>query len=232
MENQGSSYNVELFVTTIKTTTINVQVTAPQYSSANINEQFNVTSGTVKQLFFSKNIRMTGSSKSTKGILITADDEIVIYGVNKESYSCDAFLGLPTDVLGTEYYAVTYYPPTQQGELLIVGITDSTTVTIKLGEAMSNKYVRYGNSYYYSGDTITETLNRYDTLQLVSKGDLSGSFIQADKAVSVFSGNKKTKVHTGGSSDHLVIPTIHPFYANSFGYLFTFNILYLISKLI
>jgi hypothetical protein len=94
MQNIATNYEIELFVTTTRTTTVNVQVTAPKYSSG-INEQFTVTSGVVKQLFFTPDLRMSGSSKSNKGILVSADDEVVIYGVNKEQYSNAMFCMYP-----------------------------------------------------------------------------------------------------------------------------------------
>ncbi|XP_069105029.1 uncharacterized protein [Argopecten irradians] len=204
MENIAVSMNVELFVTTMRTTTVNVKVTAPRYSAAGINEAFSVTAGTVKQLFFTPSIRLAGNEMSSKAVWITADDEVVIYGVNKETYSCDAFLGLPTDVLGTEYYAITYYPPYYQCELLIVGVNDSTTVNIRVGEAIGSRYISWGGRNYYSGNTLTVTMNRFDTFQLVTYGDLSGTYIESSKPVSVFSGNRKTNIGLGGSSDHLV----------------------------
>ncbi|OWF44661.1 SCO-spondin-like [Mizuhopecten yessoensis] len=204
MQNIAASYDVELFVTTMRTTTVNVKVTAPRYSAAGINEAFTVTAGTVKQLFFDPSIRLYSNEMSSKAVLVTADDEVVIYGVNKETYSCDAFLGLPTDVMGTEYYAVTYYPPSRQCELLIVGVNDSTTVNIKVGEAIGSRYITWGGQNYYKGNTLTVTMNRFDTFQLVTYGDLTGTYIESSKPVSAFSGNMKTNIGSGGSSDHLV----------------------------
>ncbi|XP_069140374.1 uncharacterized protein [Argopecten irradians] len=204
MENIAANFDVELFVTTMKTTTVNVQITAPRYLSAGISESFTVTSGYVKELAFSPLIRMSGTNLASKGIWITADDEVVIYGVNKETYSCDAFLGLPTDVIGKEYFAVTYYPPSQQCEILVAAVNDSTQVTITLGSALDSDYVYYDSTYYFSGDTFSLTMDRFDTFQFTSSGDLSGTKVEADKNIAVFSGNKKTKIGTGGSSDHLV----------------------------
>lgn len=202
MENINVNFEIELFITTTRTSTVNVQVTAPKYSSA-INNQFTVTAGQVKQLFFSPDLRMSGSSFGNKGMLVTADDEVVIYGVNKETYSNDAFLGLPTDVLGTEYYASTWYPPSQQCELMVVGVVDNTQVTFTFPSSLSSS-VSYGGSSYSAGDSLTVTMNQFDTIQLKSGGDLTGTFISATQKVSAFSGNKKTNIGSGGSSDHIV----------------------------
>ena len=52
---------------------------------------------------------------------IVATDEVVVYGTNIENYSNDAFLAFPTDVLGTEYYAVCHYPTYTPNEFMVIG---------------------------------------------------------------------------------------------------------------
>ena len=203
MENLGVTLDVELFVTTMRTTTVNVQVTAPRFTGYSVSESFSVTAGVVKQLFFGPTIRMSGSAKGPNALYITADDEVVMYGVNKERYSNDAYLALPTDVLGQEYYLVTWYPPSRQTEMMMVGINDTTTVQIQLPSAIGGNTITYNGATYGAGDTITDTLDRFDTLQLVSSGDLTGAYVTSDKPIGVLSGNQKTKIGSGGSSDHL-----------------------------
>lgn len=68
-ENSNKNLDTELFVTTSRTTTVNVHVTAPLYTAQSINEQFTVTSGIVKQLALDNDLRMFGTTKSFKGIL-------------------------------------------------------------------------------------------------------------------------------------------------------------------
>ncbi|XP_071164730.1 uncharacterized protein [Mytilus edulis] len=203
MENIAVAYEIELFITTTRTSTVSVQVTAPKYSSS-INEQFTVTAGSVKQLFFSPSLRMSGSGSSSKGILVSASDEVVIYGVNKERFSNDAFLGVPTDVLGTEYYAVTWYPASQQCELAVAGVIDNTVVSFTFPASMSSS-VTYDGVSYSGGSTLTVTIHQFDSIQLInSNADLTGTYIHSDKKIAAFSGNKKTTIGTGTSSDHLV----------------------------
>lgn len=204
MDNYLSDFKLELFVTTSRTTTVNVEVTAPKWTSPRVNEKFSVTAGQVKQLFIDLRLRLEGTVKQSKGILVKADDEIVIYGVNKQKYSNDAFLGFPVDVLGTEYYTVTYYPPYRKAQICVVGVEDSTTVKIKLGSCQKCGSVSYGGKTYSKGQTLTVTLNRFDAIQLQSSGDLSGCYISSNKPVTAFSGNRKTNTGSGGSQDHLV----------------------------
>ncbi|XP_033733950.1 uncharacterized protein LOC117323058 [Pecten maximus] len=204
MENLGQDIDVELFITTMRRKNVSVEISAPHFEEAEIHHLFNVSYGMVKQVHFPNTIRAVGSTRDKKGILIESDDEIVIYGVNKEKFSSDAFLGLPVDVLGTDYYIMTYYPPTDQCELLVVGVENNTAVTVLLGDALGNYTVEWEGHDYRKGDEIHINLDRFDTFQLVSKGDLSGTHVTSDKPVSVFSGNKKTKIGRGFSSDHIV----------------------------
>lgn len=202
MENYATSYNLEIFVTTYKAGAITVSVTSPKWTSPSISQSFTVTAGTVKQVLVSNSLRMAGSGKSSKGILVTGSDEIVVYGLNKEANSNDGFLALPVDVLSTTYYIVTYWPSTYKTELLVVGIYDSTTVTVQFGPN-SGLNVTYSGQNYYQNDKISSTLHSYQTWQIQAPGDMTGSKITANKAISVFSGNVLTQIATG-SRDHIV----------------------------
>lgn len=203
MENVKIKLQLELFVTTSRTTNVSVKVTAPKYPSANLNEQFSITAGQVKQVMFTNKLRLIQTEFSSKAVLVEADDEIVIYGVNKETYSNDAFLGLPTDVLGKKYYAICYYPPSENTEILVVGVEDNTAVTMKLADHSDISF-NYGGKTYKKKDTLNVKLDRFDTFQIATYGDLTGTYITADKKISVFSGNRKTNVGIGSTKDHLV----------------------------
>ncbi|XP_071130861.1 uncharacterized protein [Mytilus edulis] len=203
-ENSNKNLDTELFVTTSRTTTVNVHVTAPLYTAQSINEQFTVTSGIVKQLALDNDLRMFGTTKSFKGIQISADDDVIVYGVNKEYYSCDAYLALPIDVLGDDYYTVSWYPSSYKCQIDIIGVEDSTTVNVKISSHIASDKVTFNGQSYYSGDTLTTSLQKYEVLQLQSSGDLTGSRIQSNKPVGVLGGNQRTNIGSGGSSDHIV----------------------------
>ena len=206
MENLDNSYDTELFITTMEIVTVHVNISAPRYTATSIFQQVTVTAGSVQQLLLDGNLRMYGSSKESKALYISADNNIVVYGVNKAEYSNDAFLGLPLNVLGTDYYTITYSPAQNQTQLMLIGTEDSTTVNIVL-PTITGGSITYGGNTYGAGNTITDTVERFDTLQIVNKntnGDLSGAHITSDKPIAVFSGNKKTTIGSGWSSDHLV----------------------------
>ena len=205
MEQSEAERELELFVTTSVTTSVSVRVTSPLFSSPKLNSSFTVTAGQVHQLTFSNKLRSVGTEMGTKGILVKASDEIVIYGFNKEKYSNDGFLGFPTDVLGKDYYAVCIKAKKYYTLILVVGVYDNTNVEIKLANNEKVK-VQYNGDTYGKNTVLTVKVNRYSTFQVHSldKGDLTGTYIKADKPVSFFSGNRETSVGTGNSADHLV----------------------------
>ncbi|XP_019620166.1 PREDICTED: IgGFc-binding protein-like [Branchiostoma belcheri] len=147
-------------------------------------------------------VELRGSASQSTGILVTATEEIVVYGVFAEQASSDAYLALPTDVLGTEYFVSCYTPSSNQpSQFGIVGVSDGTTVNI-----VPTQDVTFGGTAYTAGQTITVTLDRLRTLQVQSAADLTGSKITSDKNVAVLSGNLFVVVGNGqtGTGDHIV----------------------------
>lgn len=76
MENNGVSINVELFVTTSRTTKVSVTVDSPKCTSPRVSSSFTVTAGQVKQLFISPSIRYPPPPRNPKlsPPLITSSD--------------------------------------------------------------------------------------------------------------------------------------------------------------
>jgi IgGFc binding protein/Secretion system C-terminal sorting domain len=143
---------------------------------------------------------------------ITSDSEIAVYGLNHKAYSSDAFMGLPVNVLGTEYRTMNYLTSNNDGDLLpgmflVLGVVDSTNVTITLNGA-SNQ----GNAV---GVPFNVRLNKGDSYLVEGTrdltNDLTGSLIESDQPIAVFSGHHRTSIpdtavndEDGTSRNHLV----------------------------
>ena len=110
---------------------------------------------------------ITGARESSsKAIEIIATDEVVAYGVNKQRYSNDAFLALPVDALGREYYAVTWSEPgrTPMANILMVGVYDGTSVSVTFppsSAGFSNIVTADGNTYS-AEETLTVSLEIFE----------------------------------------------------------------------
>ncbi len=142
---------------------------------------------------------------------ITSDSEVAVFGMNHKEYSSDAFMGFPTKVLGTEYRTMNYPTSNNGGDLLpgmflVVGVVDSTNVTITLQNASTRSP---------AGTPITVRLDKGDVYLVEGTSnmndDLTGSLIESDYPVAVFSGHHRTaipdtavNIDGAPSRDHLV----------------------------
>ena len=138
MENLHSS-SLELFVTTPHYRPVQVTISTPKYPTKGLPCTFTISHSTVKQINVESSLMMIGTSRDSKAIHITADDEIVVYGANRVKYSTDAFLGIPTDALGNEYYTVCYFLFNYYHyftQILIIGARDFITVNIRLPDTL------------------------------------------------------------------------------------------------
>lgn len=147
-------------------------------------------------------------------VKITALDEVAVFGMNHKRFSTDAFMALPTDVLGTEYRIMSY-PMSDAGQgsempsqFMVIGVEDGTNVTI-----VPKSRTMRGQPANVPFDIV---LNKGDVYLVQSSlfggEDLTGSLVESDRAIAVISGHERAAIPEGaklydGSSpsrDHLV----------------------------
>ena len=101
------------------------------------------------------------------GILIEADGEVTVQGASINDLSTDAFLALPTHVLGTDYYIMSYLFTLESGhaqgpaEFALVGVHDDTDVVITLPVEVDD--VTVGKD---TDNGISITLDQFETFQV------------------------------------------------------------------
>ncbi|XP_078682429.1 IgGFc-binding protein-like [Branchiostoma floridae x Branchiostoma belcheri] len=166
---QRSENEPALFITTQSATPTDVTVTLP---ATGYTTTATATNGQVTEVDLNRvAVELRGSEKSNKAVHVTSAEEIVIYGVFAEQATSDAYLALPTDVLGTEYFvacATVKRSWNKEGfrdlpsEFGVVGVSDGTTVTINPTQA-----VTFGGNNYLAGQDFTVSLDRFETLQVV-----------------------------------------------------------------
>ncbi|XP_078695151.1 uncharacterized protein LOC144924079 isoform X4 [Branchiostoma floridae x Branchiostoma belcheri] len=200
LQNQGAS-QLELFITSASSEPTTVTITAPGVSYT---KQLVVTDAAVQVVTLPRSVMLTGHERAQKGVLVTADREIILYGVNKQRHTTDGFLGLPVDVLGNEYFVASYTPSSRDdpSEFAVFGVEDGTSVSVTL-----NGTVYHDGRDYHAGSVITFTLDRLEALQFQGSdgSDLTGTHIVSDKPVCVMSGAQCTFVPKQHQAcDHLV----------------------------
>ncbi|XP_078685483.1 IgGFc-binding protein-like [Branchiostoma floridae x Branchiostoma belcheri] len=204
LQNFDDTPKLEVFVTTSSATPVEVTISAPgvnffhQLDSHDISPVFQIVDVPAE-------LQLFASEKARKGISISAESEVIVYGVNKYRATTDGFLALPVDVLGTDYYVASYTPisSTLYSEFGIFGVSNQTKVTVTLSDDAYFLERRYD-----AGSTIVFTLNRFEAVQIRGRGptaDLTGTHVVSDQPVSLLSGSRCTNVPQGITAcDHLV----------------------------
>lgn len=191
----GSGENVVLFLTGSATTTATVSGPGVATSTVAINP------GAITSVSLPLSVRVSSSNAVTdQGILVKSPDEIALYGLNQRSATTDAFLGLPTDILGTEYRVASFNAiGGRPSQALIVGTQNGTSVTITTSANATG---------FTAGVPRTISLNRLQTFLIeasAGSNDLTGTLVTSDKPVSVFGGHQCGNVPTTAfACDHMV----------------------------
>ncbi|XP_023931904.1 IgGFc-binding protein-like, partial [Lingula anatina] len=204
MDNFGIE-SLNLFLTTNNPDTVQVNITAHP-NLLNLlplqSRTANVSRGSVTKVEIPISFAMKTTYTQFKGLLLSSDDEFIVYGSNAMSSSLDAFLALPVYTLGQEYITGSYEVCLGAHPALVglIGIQNSTHIEITPPP---------GKSIFVMGSTVSSKtqviLNRLETIQIQSYSDITGTIINSSKPLAVMSGNKCTEVPCGVvACDHLV----------------------------
>jgi uncharacterized protein (TIGR02145 family) len=170
--NQNTTSILSIFISSPVATSGNVSSAYP-----GVNQAFTVTPGTVTQVTVPTGVALAGGIEN-KGIEVTSNDPIAVYGLNNQAFTADAYLALPVPALGTDYRIVSYFSTLSSypSELSVVATQDGTVLTI----------------FDHQGDsTFTINLNTGQTYMLIANGlgkDETGSRVQSNHPVGVFGG--------------------------------------------
>lgn len=190
--NNDDASTLSLFITSDQNANGTVAITGLSFSQA-----FTVTAGTVTTVAIpvGAEIETADGTLADYGIQVTSDVPVAVYGLNREQFTTDAYLGLPTDILGTDYFVLSY-TPTASPQFAVVAAADSTVVTITPSVAAGARL---------AGVPYTVNLDAGDVYQLRSANDLSGTIVTADKPVALFGAHQCANVPSGvGYCDYLV----------------------------
>ncbi|MFH1118283.1 MAG: IgGFc-binding protein, partial [Bacteroidota bacterium] len=163
-------------------------------------QAYTVAANTITRVNLPSGAMLSGEGIANRGIHVTADKEVTVYGMNRIAYTTDAFLGLPLDILATQYLAMTYTGSSGASfapEFAIVSPYDNNIVQIT---PSSSTFGGHG-----AGVTFNVTLNAGQVYQVLGYGDLTGSIVQSSLPVAFFSGNSCTNIPAGVAyCDHIV----------------------------
>jgi uncharacterized protein (TIGR02145 family) len=188
---------IQVYISSGFSTTGTVQSAYP-----GVNQNFVVNPGIVTQLTLPSGVVLQDGIEN-KGIHITANDPITVYGLNNWSATTDAFMALPVNALGTDYRTLSYKTTfNNMGSCFsVVATQDATNLTIYNHQTSSttNVTLNTGQTYHVEATVLNE--------------DLTGSRIQSNFPVAVFGSNDICQVPLGCiAADHLV-EQMFPYYS-------------------
>ena len=137
----------------------------------------------------------------SKGIHVVALNEVTVYGLNYIAFTTDAYLGLPTDILGTDYVVMTYRNSNVVNgvEFGVVATQDNTTITITPSVTTGPRV---------AGVPYNIVMNQGQTYELQNTGaapnDLTGTTITSDKPIGVMGAHQCANIPAGAVfCDHI-----------------------------
>ena len=182
------------------------------------------------------NISITGSEViadaigiDNKGIQILSTVEVAVHVIEGHAYAGSGkVMSLMPVIDSAKVFVVQSYETDwniRKSHFVIIATEDLTDVDIKLKTASLGN-VTYNNMIYKDGDIISITLNRLQTFYVyIFANDLSGSLIESNKPIAVFSGTDCVDIPRRGGGCNIiesqmipvsqwgnvfVVPTIYP----------------------
>lgn len=223
--NGGANLSMTLYLTSDVTTSYTIKI----YGGVTL-QTGTINAGQVIQYVVPNTYYLnTAGVISNKTIHVTADKSIVVYSYITQSAVSGATVCLPTNVLGNEYYSMSYTQVSNSTNansyIDIIAVEDNTTIEITPSGPTTNGWT--------AGSTNTVLLNKGQIYQLLgthnntpSGGlfygtDLTGTKIRsvatgssACKRIAVFSGAAKMKIgatcNAGSNSSDNLYQQLYP----------------------
>ncbi len=203
MSNKNDASSLQLLATPSSNNPTSVQTE----TSGGIIGTFNIAPSMASPMIIPSDYIQIGIQVEDKGIMVTSDRGINLFGFTDDADSCGAFAVFKTSNLGNEYFSVSFWPNTGAGmtEFGVAAQYPNTYVYITF-RANTGLNVVYNGVPFYSGSTMVVPMSELQTIQIQSRTDLSGTHILSNNPIAVFSGNDWTGVNTdnSGARGHLI----------------------------
>lgn len=205
IDNEGDQF---VDITSQEVTSGTVEIEGLGYSKG-----FTTTPGEVTRIRLPDDAEIESSEEvKGKGIHVTAENPVTVYGLSRADATTDGYLGLPVSVLSTNYLVASYPSlgsSNNNGNLsqfALASPRDGVSVTITPSAATLG-----GRS---AGEAFTVELDQGEVYQVRSEAvegpDLTGSVVQASSPVALFSGHSCANVPTNVSYCDILIEQIPP----------------------
>lgn len=201
-QNPKNALLLELFITGDEDANVSIEI-----KGIGFKKSLFIKGGTVQSLVVDPLAEIKSQEVVERGMAVhvSSDKPISVYGLNRRYQTTDTYMGLPVNVLGTEYRVMSYHlAETLAPIFTIVGVEDNTLVEItpiaptSTGKPQKKPFevtLNKGDVFQVRSETQRIILRRFNIDE--KKADMTGSYIKANKKVSVFSGHECTYVPAG-----------------------------------
>ncbi len=207
LDSKGTDFWL-MFNGNLGTPTLTLFVTSDVNTSGTVTPQggapipFNVVANTVTPVLIPASYAThTSDVIDNNGIHVVSNNEVTVYGLNYIAFTTDAYLGLPTDILGTSYVVLTYRNSNivNAVQFGIVATQDNTTITITPSVTTGPRV---------AGVPYNIVMNQGQTYELRNTGaapnDLTGTTITSDKPIGVMGSHQCANIPAGAVfCDHI-----------------------------
>jgi len=182
MQNYSGTPNLQFFITSDVDTSGTVEIPGLPWSQG-----FTVAANITTTVDIPSSAMLNGPGIQNKGIHVTTEDEVTVYGLNQITHTTDAYMALPIDVLNVKYFVLAYEAWNNE-EFAIVAPYDNTSVEYTIpGDATQTIMLNQGEAFFHRGTGAT------------------GTYIESDKPVGVFGGHQCVNIPPNYSyCDHIV----------------------------
>lgn len=192
--------HLELFIAGNKESKVSIEI-----DGINFRRDVKVSSGVVSNVIVDSAAQVLGEEIPERlAVHVVSDNPIIVYGLSSRWQTTDTYMGIPVSALGSEYRVIGYkYSEGLCSQFAIIATEDETKVTIT--PTVKTSKLHPANKPFSiklrRGDVYQVTSLRDSTTQ----PDLTGSHINADKKIAVFSGHQCSYVPQGVvGCNHLV----------------------------
>lgn len=203
---QTNKRNVQVYVTNHESTTTTITVETPIETGDPLLDSAQTRSIPPRSntlIEIPPSLMASGMYIERKGIAIKSSGGLLSVSIlNQQSDGCGAFKVIPYDSLGYNYYTLSVWPVNPENSMSnqigILATEDGSNVSVTLPSSAGISFQYNGVTYNGSVgfNTLTITMNAYDTLQLRDSAfaDMSRVKVSSNKRVAVFTGVQKIDV--------------------------------------
>ena len=161
-----------------------VYINAP---AVGLNRHYLINAGTKEIVLPLKIIQTSNTTVENKSVHIISDTDIYVNVlVSGDVYSSGGFLAFPLQEPSkpVDFVVASFlgYSTSYPSEILLTASSNATKLSVELPDDLTGTFVQ--------NNTLQLTLDEYQTYQLQSKYDLSGTYIHSSAPISVTTGTK------------------------------------------